>query len=190
MASGTQRLSPRAAPVRDCAAIPETLLEAELFGHKRGAFTGVVQSRVGKVHSAHNGTLLLDEIGEMPMAVPAKLLRFLENREVQRLGSSDTFRVDVREARELGRSALMAAKIIAEISRDHLSPNKLSTVNQLQADLILHHRTVRADPSYPVSRLTVRVLNTDNAALLQRTSDSFQPSACGGYIDRPRFMLK
>ena len=99
VAEALHRLSPRAARpfvTVNCAAIPETLLEAELFGHTRGAFTGAVQSRVGKVHSAHGGTLLFDEIGEMPMAVQAKLLRFLENREVQRLGSSDTFRVDVR----------------------------------------------------------------------------------------------
>ncbi|MGA2960097.1 MAG: sigma-54 dependent transcriptional regulator [Candidatus Korobacteraceae bacterium] len=99
VAEALHRLGPRSAHpfvVVNCAAIPETLLEAELFGHTRGAFTGAVQSRVGKVHSAHGGTLLLDEIGEMPMAVQAKLLRFLENREVQRLGSSDTFRVDVR----------------------------------------------------------------------------------------------
>ncbi len=99
IAEAVHRLSPRSARpyvTVNCAAIPETLLEAELFGHTRGAFTGAVQSRVGKVHSAHGGTLFLDEIGEMPMAVQAKLLRFLENREVQRLGSSDTFRVDVR----------------------------------------------------------------------------------------------
>ena len=99
VAEALHRLSPRSTRpfvTVNCAAIPETLLEAELFGHTRGAFTGAVQSRVGKIHSAHGGTLLLDEIGEMPMAVPAKLLRFLENREVQRLGSSDTFRVDVR----------------------------------------------------------------------------------------------
>jgi DNA-binding NtrC family response regulator len=99
VAEALHRLSPRAARpfvTVNCAAIPETLLEAELFGHTRGAFTGAVQARVGKVHSAHGGTLVFDEIGEMPMAVQAKLLRFLENREVQRLGSSDTFRVDVR----------------------------------------------------------------------------------------------
>ncbi len=99
VAEALHRLSPRSSRpfvTVNCAAIPETLLEAELFGHTRGAFTGAVQSRVGKIHSAHGGTLLLDEIGEMPMAVQAKLLRFLENREVQRLGSSDTFRVDVR----------------------------------------------------------------------------------------------
>ena len=80
----------------NCAAIPDTLLEAELFGYTRGAFTGAVQPRVGRIHSAQGGTLFLDEIGEMPLGVQAKLLRFLENGEVQRLGSSDTFRVDVR----------------------------------------------------------------------------------------------
>ncbi len=80
----------------NCAAIPEQLLESELFGFLRGAFTGAVQSRIGRIHAAHNGTLFLDEIGDMPLNLQSKLLRFLENGEVQRLGSADVFRVDVR----------------------------------------------------------------------------------------------
>jgi transcriptional regulator with GAF, ATPase, and Fis domain len=72
------------------------LLEAELFGHARGAFTGAVQSRLGRIHVAQGGTLFLDEIGELPLSMQAKLLRFLQNGEVQRLGSSDVYRVDVR----------------------------------------------------------------------------------------------
>jgi transcriptional regulator with GAF, ATPase, and Fis domain len=82
--------------VVNCAAIPEALLEAELFGHARGAFTGAVQSRLGRIHVAQGGTLFLDEIGELPLSMQAKLLRFLQNGEVQRLGSSDVHRVDVR----------------------------------------------------------------------------------------------
>lgn len=92
-------LSPRRANpfvVINCAAIPEALLEAELFGYTKGAFTGAVQSRVGRIHSAHLGTLFLDEIGELPLSLQSKLLRFLEQGELQRLGSSDVFRVDVR----------------------------------------------------------------------------------------------
>jgi len=82
--------------VVNCAAIPESLLEAELFGFTRGAFTGAVQSRVGRIHAAHGGTLLLDEVGELPLSMQAKLLRFVQEGEVQRLGSPDIFRVDTR----------------------------------------------------------------------------------------------
>ena len=80
----------------NCAAIPETLLEAELFGHTRGAFTGAVQGRVGRIEAADGGTLFLDEIGEMPLALQAKLLRFVESGELQRIGDNETVKVDVR----------------------------------------------------------------------------------------------
>lgn len=80
----------------NCAAIPETLIESELFGHTRGAFTGAVQSRLGKIHAAQGGTIFFDEIGELPLPSQSKLLRFLECGEVQRLGTSDIFRLDVR----------------------------------------------------------------------------------------------
>jgi len=82
--------------VVNCAAIPESLLEAELFGFTRGAFTGAFQSRLGRIHAAHNGTLLLDEVGELPLSMQAKLLRFVQEGEVQRLGSADVFRVSAR----------------------------------------------------------------------------------------------
>ena len=99
VAKAVHRLSLRAAKsftVLNCAAIPETLLEAELFGHTRGAFTGAVQSRTGRIEAAHGGTLFLDEIGEMPLALQAKMLRFLEGGELQRVGDNETVRVDVR----------------------------------------------------------------------------------------------
>jgi DNA-binding NtrC family response regulator len=82
--------------VVNCAAIPESLLEAELFGFTRGAFTGAFQSRLGRIHAAHGGTLLLDEVGELPLSMQAKLLRFVQEGEVQRLGSADLFRIDAR----------------------------------------------------------------------------------------------
>jgi two-component system NtrC family response regulator len=80
----------------NCAAIPDNLLESELFGYERGAFTGAVRQTIGKVEQAKNGTLFLDEIGDMPMALQAKMLRFLQGRSFQRLGGRDEINIDVR----------------------------------------------------------------------------------------------
>jgi DNA-binding NtrC family response regulator len=80
----------------NCSAIPETLLEAELFGHVRGAFTGAVGNRQGRLEQAHKGTLFLDEVGTMSQALQMKLLRVLQEREFERVGDSNTIKVDVR----------------------------------------------------------------------------------------------
>jgi DNA-binding NtrC family response regulator len=99
VARALHSLSPRAGKALvavNCAAIPEALLESELFGHARGAFTGAVQAQVGRIPAAHGGTLFLDEVSELPLGMQAKLLRFLEEKEVQRLGTSEVSRVDVR----------------------------------------------------------------------------------------------
>ena len=99
VARALHELSPRATRpfvAINCAAIPESLLESELFGYTRGAFTGAVQSRLGRIQAAHTGTLFLDEIGDLPLGLQSKLLRFLERGELQRLGSSDHCQVDVR----------------------------------------------------------------------------------------------
>ncbi len=80
----------------DCASLPENLIESELFGHERGAFTGAVASRAGAFERAHNGTIFLDELGELPMEQQAKLLRVLEKREIRRVGGSKTIPIDVR----------------------------------------------------------------------------------------------
>lgn len=80
----------------NCTALPDTLLEAELFGHTRGAFTGAMQARIGRFEQAQRGTIFLDEIGDLPFEIQAKLLRVLQERECQRLGSGETVKLDVR----------------------------------------------------------------------------------------------
>lgn len=80
----------------NCAAIPETLIESELFGHEKGAFTNAIERKLGRFEVAHQGTLFLDEIGELSLATQAKILRFLEEREFNRVGGSKTIKVDVR----------------------------------------------------------------------------------------------
>ena len=99
LAQALHALSGRAAQPMvaiNCAAIPETLLESELFGYERGAFTGAVKQTRGKIEIADGGTLFLDEIGDMPLALQAKLLRFLQERVIERLGGRDLISVDVR----------------------------------------------------------------------------------------------
>ncbi len=99
LARALHRLSPRAENkfvAINCAAIPENLLESELFGHEKGAFTGAVKQTPGKIEIANGGTLFLDEIGDMPLALQAKMLRFLQERVIERVGGREEISVDVR----------------------------------------------------------------------------------------------
>src|SRR6202453_116267 len=112
----SRRLKPFVAV--NCAAIPETLIESEIFGHEKGAFTGALERRAGCFELAEEGTLLLDEIGEMPMATQAKLLRVLEDRRLRRLGSKIETPVDVR--------------VVAATNKD---PQQAVASGQLRGDL-------------------------------------------------------
>jgi two-component system NtrC family response regulator len=99
LARGLHEMSPRRAQrfvAINCAAIPENLLESELFGYEKGAFTGATKQTIGKIETAHKGTLFLDEIGDLPGSLQAKLLRFLQQRSIERLGGREEIPVDVR----------------------------------------------------------------------------------------------
>src|SRR6202012_3536842 len=99
LAQALHQLGPRARHpfvAINCGAIPENLLESELFGYERGAFTGAVKQTIGKIESANRGTLFLDEIGDLPQPLQVKLLRFLQDQVVDRIGGRQKIQVDVR----------------------------------------------------------------------------------------------
>jgi len=113
----------------NCAAIPETLVESELFGHEKGAFTGAEARRIGRFERADGGTLFLDEIGEMPMAVQARLLRVLQEGELERIGGNETIRVDVRVIAATNRD------LPAEVEADRFRSDLFYRLHQLPIDV-------------------------------------------------------
>lgn len=126
--------------VLNCAALPEGLIESELFGYARGAFTGAAQTYGGRILAAQGGTLFLDEIGELPLNAQSKLLRFLEQKEVQRLGSAEVTRVDVRVVAATNRN--LAERVEQGNFRDDLFfrlcafPIHLAPLAERQGDIL------------------------------------------------------
>src|SRR5581483_2726621 len=145
----------------NCSAIPETLLEAELFGHVRGAFTGASGNRQGRLEQAHKGTLFLDEVGTMSAALQMKLLRVLQEREFERVGDSHTTKVDVR--------------VIAATNSDL---GKMVAEGQFREDLFYRLNVI------PVHLPPLRDRKDDIPLLVQHFLDKFRADAPGG-ANRP-----
>lgn len=124
----------------NCAALPETLIESELFGYERGAFTGAVGQRIGKFERANGGTLLMDEVSEMPYGLQAKLLRVLQEGEIDRLGSRDTIGIDCR--------------IIATTNRD---PIQMIEEEKFREDLYYRLNVIRIE-CVPLRRRPIAII--------------------------------
>ena len=147
----------------NCAALPVNLVESELFGHRKGAFTGAVSDQPGRIQAAHGGTLFLDEVGELPLNVQTKLLRFLENGECQPIGQSRTEKVDVR--------------IIAATNRDLL---KEVDAGNFREDLFYRLNVV------PMQMPPLRERSGDIELLIKRISAQLAIQHC---LDTPRFSV-
>jgi transcriptional regulator with GAF, ATPase, and Fis domain len=152
----------------NCAAIPEPLLEAELFGYTKGAFTGAVQSRIGRIHAAHGGTLFLDEIGDMPYPLQSKILRFLEQGEVQRIGGNDTLKVDVRvvaatnaDLKKLAKESLFREDLYYRLA---VFPIKLPPLRERMEDLdsLMESFLARFCPGVSMSSEARQILSEHN----------------------------
>jgi DNA-binding NtrC family response regulator len=165
VARAVHRVSPRAAGpfvAVNCAAIPEDLLESELFGHERGAFTGAVARKVGRFERAHGGTLFLDEIGDMSLVLQAKILRALQEREIERVGGEERIPLDVRVVAATHRdlAALIAAGEFREdlfyrlaVVRLHLAPlrDRRGDVRELALHYAAHYVRAYGRPLRAVS---------------------------------------
>ena len=148
----------------NCAALPETLAESELFGHTKGAFTGATSDQQGRIQSAHNGTLFLDEVGELPLSIQAKLLRFLECGECQTIGQTKTEKVNVR--------------IIAATNRDLF---KEVENGNFREDLFYRLNVV------PLKLPGLRDRQSDITYLINHLSAQLAAKHC---LDVPRFSVK
>lgn len=144
----------------NCAALPESLAESELFGHAKGAFSGAVADRPGRFEAANGGTLFLDEVGELPLLVQAKLLRALQNGEIQRLGDDRPRRVDVRIVAATNRS-------LKDLVRD----------GDFRADL--YHRLSVYPIAIPPLRSAATTCCCWPAATWNRTAPGWACAACG-----------
>lgn len=153
----------------NCAAIPEQLLESTLFGHEKGAYTGARETRPGKFEAAHGGTLLLDEVSEMPLTLQAKLLRVLQERELERLGGSRTIRLDVRVLATSNRD-LSVCVADGDFRQDlffrlNVFPIQLPPLRERAEDILpLAHRFLRAHAA-PDDQVR---LSDDSGDLLRR----------------------
>ena len=148
----------------NCAALPEALAESELFGHVKGAFTGATNDQLGRIQSAHNGTLFLDEVGELPLNIQAKLLRFLENGECQTIGQTKTTKVNVR--------------VLAATNRDLF---KEVENGNFREDLFYRLNVV------PLSLPALRERVSDIAPLINQLSAQIAVKHC---LNVPRFSIK
>ena len=147
----------------NCAALPEGLLESELFGHERGAFTGAIGSKPGKFELAHTGTILLDEISEMPMALQAKLLRVLQEREVDRVGGKKPLPIDIRvisttnrDLREMIRSGTFREDLFYRLN---VVPVRLFPLRERIDDIAPLARSFFAKHGYAQAQLTQQALS-------------------------------